>query len=399
MSDEPRQQPAESEPIAETPRPESREMTADELAEARHYGRLNLRVTLIDMVVDVAFLAVIALAAARPIDLWLQRSPLLAGNWSLRLLALTGIVFAIHFAISFPLSYYSGYRLEHRFKLSKLTLAGWLWRYAKQAMLSVGFSLALFLGLFWIIWTTGPYWWLVAAGAFFVVSILLGQLLPVLILPLFYRVQRLDAPELTGRLARLAEGTGLTIEGVYRLALSEETVKGNAMLAGLGRTRRVLIGDTLLEGYSPDEIEVIFAHEIGHHLFGHIHKLIAIGFLYSALGFWFCDWLLRAWVGHFEGLVDYSHLPVYTLPLILLILRVFSIVVEPLQNAIARRFERQCDRYALKRTGLNEAYLSAFRKLARLNKSDPDPPWLEVFWFHSHPPIRERLRLAETASR
>lgn len=374
-------------------------MTAEELAEAKHYGRLNLRVTLIDMAVDVVLLAVIALVVARPIDQWLQRSPLLAGNWSLRLLTLAAIVFAIHFAVSFPLSYYSGYRLERRFKLSKLTFAGWLWRYAKQAMLTVGFSLALFLGLFWIIWTTGPYWWLVAAGAFFVVSVLLGQLIPVLILPLFYRVERLDNPELTGRLARLAEGTGLTIEGVYRLALSEETVKGNAMLAGLGRTRRVLIGDTLLEGYSPEEIEVIFAHEIGHQVYGHIRKLIVIGFLYSAVGFWFCDWLLRAWVGHIEGVVDYSHLPVYALPLVLLILRVFSIVVEPLQNAIARHFERESDRYALTRTGLTEAYLSAFRKLARLNKSDPDPPWLEVFWFHSHPPIRERLRLAETVSR
>lgn len=399
MSDDTRQPPAEPEPAAQVPRPESREMTAEELAEAKHYGRLNLRVTLIDMAVDVVLLAVIALVVARPIDQWLQRSPLLAGNWSLRLLTLAAIVFAIHFAVSFPLSYYSGYRLEHRFKLSKLTFSGWLWRYAKQAMLTVGFSLALFLGLFWIIWTTGPYWWLVAAGAFFVVSVLLGQLIPVLILPLFYRVERLDNPELTGRLARLAEGTGLTIEGVYRLALSEETVKGNAMLAGLGRTRRVLIGDTLLEGYSPEEIEVIFAHEIGHQVYGHIRKLIVIGFLYSAVGFWFCDWLLRAWVGHIEGVVDYSHLPVYALPLVLLILRVFSIVVEPLQNAIARHFERESDRYALTRTGLKEAYLSAFRKLARLNKSDPDPPWLEVFWFHSHPPIRERLRLAETASR
>lgn len=374
---------------------ESREMTPEELAEAKRYGRLGLRAMLLDMFVDFVYLAVAAVFLARPIDQWLQHFAWLENVWSLRLLTLAAIIFALHFAISLPLSYYSSYWLEHRFKLSKLSLAGWLWRYTKQATLTVGFSLTLFLGLYWIIWTTGAYWWLVAAGAFFLVSVLLGQLLPVLILPLFYRIERIDNPELTERLARLAEGTGLSIEGVYRLDLSEETVKGNAMLAGLGRTRRVLIGDTLLNDYSVEEIEVIFAHEIGHHRFGHIHKLIAVGFLYSAAGFWLCDWLLWAWVGHWEGVVNYAAMPVYTLPMLLLILRVFSLVVEPLQNAIARRFERQCDRYALERTGLKAAYLSAFRKLARLNKSDPDPPWLEVFLFHSHPPIRERLRLAE----
>ena len=97
--------------------------------------------------------------------------------------------------------------------------------------------------------------------------------MPVLILPLFYRIEKLDVPELTDRVARLAAGTGLSIEGVYRLDLSDETVKANAMLAGLGRTRRVLLGDTLLDGFTPEEIEVIFAHEIGHHVFHHIRKM------------------------------------------------------------------------------------------------------------------------------
>jgi STE24 endopeptidase len=370
-------------------------MKPDELAEARQYGRLGLTAALVDMALDVVYLAVAALMLARPLDLWLRSFSLLDRFWSLRLLTLTLIIFTLHFLVSFPVSSYSGYLLEHRFQLSKLTWAGWLWRYAKQASLTVTFSLLLFLGLFWIIWTTGSYWWLVAAGAFFLVSVLLGQLAPVLIMPLFYTIERLDNQELTERLNRLAEGTGLTIQGVYRMALSAETVKGNAFLAGLGRTRRVLIGDTLLSGYSPEEIEVIFAHELGHQVFGHIRKLILLGVIFSASGFWICDGLLRLWVGSIEGAVDYSHLPVYALPMILLILRLFSLILEPLQNAIGRHYERQCDRYALKRTGLKAAYVSAFQKLARLNKDDPDPPWLEVVLFHSHPPIRERLILAE----
>jgi STE24 endopeptidase len=216
-----------------------------------------------------------------------------------------------------------------------------------------------------------------------------------LILPLFYRIKKLDAPELTDRIARLAEGTTLSIEGVYRMDLSDETVKANAMLAGLGRTRRVILGDTLLEGFEPDEIEVIFAHEVGHHVFRHIRKTILAGIFYSAAGFWICDRLLVLWVKHSGARFDYAHLPVDTLPLLLLILTVFAMFSQPFQNAVSRRFERQSDRYALERTGLKDAYLSAFRKLARLNKDDPNPHWLDVFLFHSHPPVAQRLAMAE----
>ncbi len=174
-------------------------------------------------------------------------------------------------------------------------------------------------------------------------------------------------------MARLAEGTGLSIEGVYRMDLSSETAKANAMLAGLGRTRRVIMGDTLLDGFTADEIEVVFAHEVGHHVHRHIYKLIALGVVLSAIGFWTCDFVLRAWAGIGPGGLTYDQLPVASLPLLMLWLTGFSLLLEPLQNSISRHFERQCDRYALTRTGLRAAYLSAFRKLARLNKDDPSP--------------------------
>lgn len=370
-------------------------MTDAELSEAKSYCRLELFCSLGDKAVDIAYLAVAAFVLARPLDGWLQQYPPMANNWSLRLVALFLAIMAIHLVVSFPLSLYSGHILEHQFKLSTQTFGRWLWQYAKRNLLGIGFSLALVLGLYWLIWTTGDLWWIVAAAAFFVVSIVLGQLAPVLILPLFYRIEKLDVPELTDRIGRLAQGTSLSIEGVYRMDLSDETVKANAMLAGLGRTRRVLLGDTLLNGFQPDEIEVIFAHEIGHHVFHHIRTMIVAGVFYSAAGFWVCDRLLMWWVARGGEAIGYSQLPIYTIPLLLLILTVFSLVLTPLQNAVSRRFERQCDRYALQRTGLKEAYLSAFRKLAKLNKDDASPHWLDVFLFHSHPPVAERLAMAE----
>jgi STE24 endopeptidase len=366
-------------------------MNDAELAEAKRYGRLELACSLADKAIDIAYLAVAAFWLARPLDDWLQTWPLLSANWTLRLTALFLAVLALHVAVSFPLAFYSGHVIEHRFKLSTQTFGRWLWRYAKRNLLAAGLSLVMVLGLYWLIWTTGAAWWLAAAGAFFAVSIVLGKLAPVLILPLFYRIEKLDAPELNDRISRLAQGTGLSIEGVYRMDLSDETVKANAMLAGLGRTRRVLLGDTLLNGFLPDEIEVVFAHEIGHHVFRHIRKMILAGLATSTAGFWICDRLLIA----YGGPIDYARMPVYTLPFLLLILSLFALLLEPLQNAVSRHFERQCDRYALRRTGMNDAYLSAFRKLARLNKDDPDPHWLDVLLFHSHPPVAQRLAMAE----
>ena len=176
-----------------------------------------------------------AVVVARPLDSYLRGFTWLRRD-SLRLLAMLLCVTAVHLCISFPLSFYAGHVLEHRFHLSTLSFRGWLWRYVKRNGLAVALGMPLVLGLFWLIWTTHGWWWLVAAGAFFLVSMLLGQLMPVLILPLFYKIEKLDAPELVQRIARLAEGTGLSIQGVYRMALSDETVKANAMLAGLGRT-------------------------------------------------------------------------------------------------------------------------------------------------------------------
>ncbi len=373
------------------------EMTTDELAEAKRYGRIGLVCALLDKAVDIVYLGIMALLLAPAIDAWLTGSSLLQNCWSLRLVALFLIVIGLHACVSFPLSYYSDHVLEHRFGLSNLTFGGWLWRYAKRLALAVGFGMLMFLGLFWIIWLTGAYWWLVGAGAFFLVSVLLGQIMPVVILPLFYKIERLERVDLSDRLERLAEGTGLSIEGIYRILLSQETAKANAMLAGLGRTRRVLLGDTLLDQFTPEEIEVVFAHEIGHHVHRHIRKMIATGIVYSAAGFWICDRLLAAWITRVDGGFDYANLPeyVYALPLVMFILVVFGTLVEPLGNTVTRRYERQSDRYALQRTGLHQAYTSAFRKLSKLNKDDPDPHWLEVLLFHSHPPISERLRLAE----
>jgi STE24 endopeptidase len=368
---------------------EAGQQTLAELDEARQYGHRQLACSLADKVLDVVYLSLMALVFVRPLN---DRLKQLAPAPTLRLVLLFVVITLLHMAISLPLSFYSGYLLEHRYGLSHQSLAAWIWRYTKVHVLTLVFGGLLFVGLYWVIWLTGPWWWLVAAALFFVVSVLAGQLVPVLIMPLFYKIKRIENPEISARMMRLAAGTGLSIEGVYHFDLSADTAKGNAMLAGLGRTRRVLMGDTLLEHFTPDEIEVIFAHEIGHHVFRHIRKLIVAGAIYSTFGFWLVDRSVMAWSRTIDPTIDAAHLPVYTLPFVMLVLTLFALVLEPLQNIVSRRYERQCDLYALRRTGPT-AYVSAFQKLAKLNKDDPSPHSFEVFLFHSHPPISERLAI------
>ncbi|HEY3392105.1 MAG TPA: M48 family metallopeptidase [Lacipirellulaceae bacterium] len=374
---------------------DSPEMTPEQRAEARRYGRVSLALTLADMALDLVYLGVMALVFARPLDAWLSRfEPLDGPQNMLRLLALYAVVMGLHIFISLPLSFFSDYVIEHQFGLSNQTLRRWLRNWMLSNGLAVAFGAALLTGLYWIMWNTGSYWWPIAAGAFFIVSILLGQLAPVLIVPLFYKVEPIDNSQLVERMNRLAEGTGLTIEGVYRMGLSADTSKANAMLAGLGRTRRVLMGDTLLDKFVPEEIEVIFAHEIGHHVHRHIPKMLAAGLVFSLAGFWLVDRTLVEWA----DIPSAADAPTSSLPLVMFTLAVFMTLLSPLQNAISRHYERQCDRYALARTGNHAAYRSAFTKLARLNKADPEPNPVEVFLLHSHPPIKERLALADRAA-
>jgi STE24 endopeptidase len=370
----------------------SEEQTPEQRAEARQYSHISLACTLGDMAIDVIYLGLMAFVFASPLDTWLATFPSLSADHSiLRLIALFVVVMLLHILVSLPLSFYSNYTVEHQFGLSNQTFGRWLRNYTLSNVLTILLGIVLNVGLFWIIWHTGHYWWLIAAAAFFVVSIVLGQLAPVVIMPLFYKVEPIENPELDARMKRLAEGTGITIEGVYRLGLSADTQKANAMLAGLGRTRRVLMGDTILEKFTHEEIEVIFAHELGHHVHRHIQKMIATGVIVSLAGFYIIDRAITWWA----DIPTAANAPTSAIPLVMFTLTVFSLVIAPLQNAISRFYERQCDRYALVRTKNPTSYRTAFLKLARLNKADMEPNPIEVFLLHSHPPIKERLGIAD----
>lgn len=355
--------------------------------EVKRYQRQKITIALVSSVVSLAWMALLGFVVGPPLGLDTQSWP--AGLRLLASAALLGVTLEL---LTLPLDFYSSYFLEHRYQLSNQTLAGWLWKRIKGYAVGATLGLLVVYGLYLLLWTAGEWWWLWATAGWLVLTLILGRLVPVVILPLFYKVTRLDNPSLLDRLRKLTEGTTLSIEGVYELHLSEETKKANAALAGLGKSRRVLLGDTLLKEFTPEEIEVVFAHEIGHHVHRHLPKSVALSVVLSLAGFWLVDRVLT-WCAvplGYTGLGDPA-----ALPLVLFVLAIFGLALSPMQNALSRFYERQCDRYALDRTHNRDAYRSAFTKLARLNKSDPDPHPLVAFFFYDHPPIRERLAMGE----
>lgn len=357
--------------------------------EVKRYQRQKITIVIVSAILSLLWIALLGFVVgpevARQTRQW---------EYWLRLLSSAALLGVTLEFLTLPLDFYSGYVLEHHYQLSNQSFAGWLWHRLKGYALGGVLGLALVCGLYWVLSVAGTWWWLWASAGWLGVTLVLGRLLPVVILPIFYKVTPLEDASLVDRLRKLTEGTSLTIQGVYELHLSAETKKANAALAGLGNSRRVLLGDTLLAQFTPEEIEVVFAHEVGHHVHRHLPKSIALSVVLSLVGFWLVDRVLTWCAGElgYAGITDPA-----ALPLLLFVLAVFGLLLSPLQNALSRFYERQCDCYALERTHNKAAYRSAFIKLARLNKSDPDPHPLVALLFYDHPPIRERLAMAESA--
>jgi Zn-dependent protease with chaperone function len=297
---------------------------------------------------------------------------------------------------SLPLNFYSGYILEHRYELSTETVRGWLLDQLKA------FGLGTVLGcgaagvIYWFIRRSPDHWWLWAGCTFALMIIGLTNLAPVVLLPLFYPVKPLDRDALRSRLLALAERAGARVVGAYEMGFAGKTRKANAALAGIGTTRRILVSDTMLAEYSDDEIEVVLAHEMAHHVHGDIWKGILFESSLILAGFYCSAWLLRQFASAvgLRAVDDPAGLP-----LLLLAAGAISVAMMPVGHAISRTFERSADRFALRMTRNPSAFVSAMRRLAAQNLAEDQPSKIVQWLFYSHPPIRERIAAAERFDR
>jgi STE24 endopeptidase len=325
---------------------------------------------------------------------WLRDVALHAGfqSYAFALFLYVLMLVAISKAVGIGLDYY-GFRLEHRFQLSNQRLRAWIWDEAKGLLLTAVLAAALVELLYLIIRQFPEQWWVLAWVGFLAVAVLMAQLAPVLLFPIFYKFEPLQDEELKLRLVRLSERAGTRIRGVYKWHLSEKSKKANAALTGLGATRRIILADTLLENYSPDEIEAVLAHELGHHVHKHILKSIGVEAAVTFVGFWAANWTLHYAINRwhmFETLSDFANLP-----LLALTFTVLSFVLMPALNGLSRFHERQADRYAFANIAGVGPFISSMNKLADQNLAERIPSrWVE-WWFHSHPAIARRVAAAE----
>jgi STE24 endopeptidase len=287
-----------------------------------------------------------------------------------------------------PLSYYTDFYLEHKYNLSNQTFGKWIWEGIKETLVGSAIGLPLLLLFFWLIRSFGMLWWLPFGIMMFVVSVVLAQIVPVIILPLFYKVTPIENEILKERILSLSKDAGLKVENIFKFDMSKNTKKANAAFTGLGRTKRILLGDTLLDNYSEDEIETVIAHELGHYKKKHIIKNIFISTISSFLIFFLIAQLHQLSLSWFGFTSIYQ---IASLPLIVVWGAVIGLMQQPITNWISRRFEYEADNYALTAINKKEAFIATLEKLTSQNLSDREPhPFVEWF-FYSHPSIKKRV--------
>jgi STE24 endopeptidase len=314
-----------------------------------------------------------------------------SNSFVLTIICYVVLVAVLSEAVQLPLAFYQGVILERRYELSTQTTARWWLDRFKAGGVVLAVAVMGALVVCSLLRWNPEYWWLAASLCFVCLLVLLAHFGPVLLLPAFYTLTPLRRPTLGTRLVRLAERAGAGVLGVFEWHLGDSTRRANAALAGIGRTRRILLSDTLLAEHSDDEIEVVLAHELAHYVHHDIWKAIALEAILIVLGLYLADRALGAAVGYF-GLTGRDD--VAGLPLLVLVGGAVSLALLPLANALSRAHERRADRYALEMTGNAQAFASATRRLARQNLAEERPSRLVEILSCSHPSVAARLEAA-----
>lgn len=360
--------------------------------QAKTYARIQRRMMIVDLVLGGLY------AVSWLLFGWSAGLKAVLIGWSTNgwfLVAGFGLVFGgVYYFVFLPLSYFEGFVLPHRFELSTQTLKGWIVDQIKGVLLGALLG-GLILEIIYAILRVSPdTWWMWAGGILLLFSVILANLAPVLIFPIFYKFVPLgeEHADLAERLMILAKRADTNVRGVYKFDMSRRTKAANAGLTGLGNSRRIILGDTLIDEFTLDEIETILAHELGHH----VNRDIPIGIVIQSvltLGGLYLASIGLLWgtsTFGFDGPADIAAFPIF-----LLVMGAYGLVTMPLGNAFSRWRERLADAYALRATGKGAAYASALTRLANQNLADADPePWVE-YLLHSHPALSKRIEMAK----
>jgi len=354
----------------------------------RRYHRLQLWLGLAAAGLGILYLLAWLVSGAGPaLD---RAASTVAPAWWARLALLAAALGLGQSVVAFPLRWVRGFWLPRRFGLLHQAFGGWLLDRAKAAALGGGLGLGGVLVVYALLRVTS-WWWLIAAGVFFVVGVALAALFPVLVVPLFYRVTRLADADLERRLLALAERAGVAAVGVWVLDQSRKSRTANAAVVGLGRTRRIILFDTLATSFRGDEVEAVLAHELGHHVHGDLRRGLIVQGALTLASFWVAAGMIRSGLG-FWGLSEAAD-PA-GLPWLVLVFVLIGLVELPLTNGFSRWIEGQADDFALRLTRDPAAFIDAMERLGRLNLAERRPHRLEELLLYSHPALDRRIARA-----
>jgi STE24 endopeptidase len=358
---------------------------------AARYQRLKRRASLLGTGL-VVVLVILLLVTGLSSSLRAGAAAMAGGSFTLTVVLYVLLLAVVVEIVQLPLAFYQGVTLERRYGLSTQSTGRWWLDHLKSGALGLAFGVLAAVLVWHLLRLFPTAWWIAASLCLGLVMVALAHLAPVLLLPIFYDFRPLDRPELRDRLLALANRAGARVLGVFEWRLGDRTRKANAALTGVGATRRILVSDTLLADHSDDEIEVILAHELAHHVHQDIWTGMALEAALIVLGFYVADSLLSAAIGSF-GIASKSD--VAALPVVLLAAGGVSLVFVPFANALSRAHERRADRYALEITGNVAAFVTAMKRLGTTNLAEERPSRLVQLLFYTHPPVEARIAAAE----
>lgn len=315
-------------------------------------------------------------------------------NQVLSIALYSAVIFLLYSALSFFLDFYRSFTVEHRFGLSNQSIKSFFSDYLKGMALSLVFFMVLIEGFFYFIRNNPVSWWWMSAIFWIILSVIIARIFPVLIIPLFFKYKRIEDERLRQRILDLAAKMKVRILDVFEIDYSKKSLKANAAFVGMGRSKRVLLTDTLLRGrFVPEEIEMILAHEFAHYRYRHLVKMVSISSLVVFAAFYIFYVLNdRFFAARGMAVWDIANIGIW-----IFIFIVFQALVTPALNFISRAMEANADRMAIRITGDPGSFISMMEKLSEQNLADKKPPlWAKLF-FYNHPPVEERIGYAKNA--
>lgn len=357
---------------------------------AKEYARIKYGLAIIDLIFLLCLLLILQISGFGRILHNMCRG--ITSSEALIIAIYSAILFFLYAALSFPLDFYRSFTVEHKFGLTKQKISSWLLDYVKGNALRLLLFILLIEGFYLFIRNYSASWWWMSACFWIFLSIVIARIFPVVIIPIFFKVKLIGDVSLKDRIMKLAEKMRVKILDVFEIDFSKKSLKANAAFVGLGRSKRVLLTDTLLSGkFTPEEIEVILAHEFAHYRLKHMIKIVSINAFVVLLAFYiFFELDNRVFTGLGMAIRDISNIGLWMFLFVL-----FQAAFSPVQNLISRNMERSADRNAIKITGNAGAFISMMEKLSEQNLSEKLPPLWAKILFYDHPPAGERIDLAK----